>query len=97
MTQAVRELALPVHRLAQLKTVVAEVTISSMEHGNQLRSELSIDLQVLVSDTALMVRISDRSGGIDIPGPVVPDLNAKLAEFQSSQGSGFAPAGGYGR
>ena len=85
---AVQDLALPAARLERLKTAVAEAVANAIEHGNQNRAELPVALTVLVSATALCVRVTDQ-GGRPLPAPVVPDLGAKLAGRQTPRGWGL--------
>jgi anti-sigma regulatory factor (Ser/Thr protein kinase) len=76
--------------LERLKTAVAEATMNAMEHGNHYRPELPVELQVLVTDQDLLVRITDRGSG---PPPkedaVAPDLLAKLEGVQTPRGWGL--------
>jgi anti-sigma regulatory factor (Ser/Thr protein kinase) len=76
-------------KLERLKTAVGETTMNAMEHGNQYRADLMAKIQVLVSNNALAVRITDFGGGKQIPEPVKPDLDAKLAGLQSPRGWGL--------
>lgn len=91
VVQAVRELSMPEKRLSRLETAVAEAAMNAMEHGNQYQPELTVSIQVLVSDTALAVRITDHAleGGQPIPEPETPDLDAKLAGKQTPRGWGL--------
>ncbi len=89
VADAVRALGLPARRLEQLKTAVAEATMNAMEHGNDYRSEVPVEIQARASATALSVRITDRGGGSAISGPEPPDLEAKLAAQQSPRGWGL--------
>jgi serine/threonine-protein kinase RsbW len=76
--------------LERLKTAVAEATMNAMEHGNGYRSEVPVELQVLVTDRDLLVRITDRGSG---PPPRedgdAPDLEAKLEGMQTPRGWGL--------
>jgi len=76
--------------LERLKTAVAEATMNAMEHGNRYRPELPVELQVLVTDQDLLVRITDRGSG---PPPKedadAPDLLAKLEGVQTPRGWGL--------
>jgi len=76
--------------LERLKTAVAEATMNAMEHGNHYRPELPVELQVLVTDQDLLVRITDRGSG---PPPKedadAPDLLAKLEGVQTPRGWGL--------
>ena len=92
MTQvvaAVKELDLPDSKIQRLRTAVSEATMNAIEHGNRKQPELPVHIHVLVSDTALTVRITDRGGGRSIPEPEIPDLEAKLAGRQSPRGWGL--------
>jgi serine phosphatase RsbU (regulator of sigma subunit)/anti-sigma regulatory factor (Ser/Thr protein kinase) len=89
VADAVRPLALPAQRLEDLQTAVGEATINAMEHGNDYRADLSVTLRVLVSPTALLVRITDQGGSHPIFAPTAPDLDAKLAGLQTPRGWGL--------
>jgi serine phosphatase RsbU (regulator of sigma subunit)/anti-sigma regulatory factor (Ser/Thr protein kinase) len=89
IVRVVQELDLREDRLERLKTAVAEATMNAMEHGNHYRDDQPVLIQVLVSPSALMVRISDYGGGQPIPEPDTPDLEAKLAGLQSPRGWGL--------
>src|ERR687885_1717183 len=80
---------LSVPRLERLKTAVAEATMNAMEHGNHYRPDLPVDIQVLASDSAIAVRITDRGGNQAIPEALVPDIEAKLAGLQTPRGWGL--------
>jgi anti-sigma regulatory factor (Ser/Thr protein kinase) len=86
---AVQLLALPATHLERLTTAVAEAVANAIEHGNQNRPELPVRLTVLVSPTALCVRVTDQGGGRPIPAPGEPDLAAKLAGEQTPRGWGL--------
>jgi anti-sigma regulatory factor (Ser/Thr protein kinase) len=92
VVEAVRELNLPRRRLDQLKTAVAEATMNAMEHGNHYLPDRLVSIQVLASQTALSVRISDHGGTRKLPpdpGAEIPDIEAKLAEQQTPRGWGL--------
>jgi serine phosphatase RsbU (regulator of sigma subunit)/anti-sigma regulatory factor (Ser/Thr protein kinase) len=89
VVKAVGDAGLSPERLERLKTAVAEATMNAMEHGNQYRGEVPVSLEVLRSDHAIIVRITDRGGGRPIPQAEVPDLDAKLAGEQSPRGWGL--------
>ena len=86
----VEGLGLPDRTLERLKTAVAEATMNAMEHGNGYRPEVPVELQVLVTDRDLLVRITDRGSG---PPPKedgdAPDLEAKLEGMQTARGWGL--------
>jgi anti-sigma regulatory factor (Ser/Thr protein kinase) len=76
--------------LERLKTAVSEATMNAMEHGNGYGSGVPVEIQVLVTDRDLLVRITDRGSG---PPPRedgdAPDLEAKLEGMQTARGWGL--------
>ena len=90
VAEAVRDLDIRGEDLERLKTAVAEATMNAMEHGNKYRSEVPVEIQVLVADRDLLVRITDSGSG---PPPAqagdVPDLEAKLEGMQTPRGWGL--------
>jgi len=68
---------------------VSEATMNAIEHGNKKQPELAVHIQVLVSDEALTVRVTDHGGALAVPEPQTPDLEAKLAGLQSPRGWGL--------
>lgn len=86
---AVEALELAPARLEQLKTAVAETVMNAIEHGNESRSDLDVDVTVLSSERSVIVRVSDRGGDKEIPEATVPDLEAKLAGEQTPRGWGL--------
>jgi serine phosphatase RsbU (regulator of sigma subunit)/anti-sigma regulatory factor (Ser/Thr protein kinase) len=86
----VRELGLPEKRIERLKTAVAEATMNAMEHGNQYREDMPVEVTVLSSAHQVAVRIRDSGGGQPVPTQSqTPDLEAKLAEEQTPRGWGL--------
>ncbi len=75
----------------RLGTAVAETTMNAIEHGNQNRAELPVEIRVLASERALAVRITDQAQSHSQPVAPreVPDLEAKLAGAQSPRGWGL--------
>src|SRR5262249_38955778 len=55
--EAVAPLTLPPARLEQLKTATAEAAMNAIEHGNEGRAELPVEVSVRASDTELVVAI----------------------------------------
>src|SRR5215203_5249781 len=85
---AIEELRPSEQRLERLKTAVAEATMNAMEHGNEYRAEIPVEVQVEVLDRDLMVRITDSGGGSSLARDV-PDLEAKLGGAQTPRGWGM--------
>jgi anti-sigma regulatory factor (Ser/Thr protein kinase) len=75
--------------LERLKTAVGEATLNAIEHGNQNRAELPVSIELLVSDIAIAVRISDEGGNQLIPEHTSPDLEKKLAGLETPRGWGL--------
>ncbi len=89
VAKAVSSFAIPPDRMEKLKTAVAEATMNAMEHGNQYRADIPVQIEVLKNETAVAVRISDQGAGKPIPHAEMPDLEAKLAGQQSPRGWGL--------
>lgn len=90
VAEAVKPFHLPSRRVEQLQTAVAEATMNALEHGNHYNPELPVTIEVLSSEQAISVRISDRGGYQQpIQKQEAPDLEAKLAEVQSPRGWGL--------
>lgn len=92
VAEAVKNVPLSERRKDQLGTAVAEATMNAMEHGNHYNPEMPVTLQILSSDDAIAVRISDQGDNGSLPGATpyeAPDIEAKLAELQSPRGWGL--------
>ena len=86
---AVEELHVPTERLERLKTAVAEAAMNAIEHGNQNRPELPVQVRVLASDDEIRVHITDQGGARPIPDAETPDIEAKLEGLQTPRGWGL--------
>lgn len=82
-------LGLKGERLERLKTAVSEAAMNACEHGNKGNPDLPIEVSVLADSEKILVRIKDHGGGREIPDPVIPNLEAKLAGEQSPRGWGL--------
>jgi serine phosphatase RsbU (regulator of sigma subunit)/anti-sigma regulatory factor (Ser/Thr protein kinase) len=89
VAKSAQQLNLPSGRLEKLKTAVAEATMNAMEHGNKYQADVPVQIAVLASQTALLVRITDQGGDQLLQEPDVPDLEAKLEGRQSPRGWGL--------
>ena len=89
VAEIVAPLGLPKRELDRLKTAVSETAMNAIEHGNQLKRELPVSVQVSQEDGKLSVAISDQGGGREIPEPETPDIEAKLAGLQKPRGWGL--------
>jgi serine phosphatase RsbU (regulator of sigma subunit)/anti-sigma regulatory factor (Ser/Thr protein kinase) len=90
VASVVSDLPIGDDRLTRLKTAVAEATMNAIEHGNQNRSDLLVEVRVFASEQALVVRITDQGAGGSLPDAVEdPDIEAKLRGDQSPRGWGL--------
>ena len=63
--------------------------MNAIEHGNEFRPELAVDIEVRATSTDLAVRITDQGGKQTITDSETPDLDAKLAGRQTPRGWGL--------
>jgi anti-sigma regulatory factor (Ser/Thr protein kinase) len=89
VAEIVDGMAIPADRMEKLKTAVAEATMNAMEHGNKYQADVPVQIEVLKTETAVAVRISDQGGGQPVTETELPDLEAKLAGQQSPRGWGL--------
>ena len=90
VAECVRGLGLPEGRLEKLKTAVAEATMNAIEHGNQNRAEIPVEVEVTQNGDEIVVAISDQGGAPEEAGPAEePDLLKKLDGGQSPRGWGL--------
>jgi anti-sigma regulatory factor (Ser/Thr protein kinase) len=89
VTAAVESLGLPQDRLERLKTAVGETVMNAIEHGNEFRPELEVDVEVCTNEDTVSVLVTDRGGDKVIPEAAVPDIEAKLAGEQTPRGWGL--------
>jgi serine phosphatase RsbU (regulator of sigma subunit)/anti-sigma regulatory factor (Ser/Thr protein kinase) len=89
VVDAIAPLDLPPRRLERLKTAVSEAAMNAIEHGNQGREELSIEIDVEAAGGVLTVRIVDHGLGGPVGDAELPDLEAKLEGLQKPRGWGL--------
>jgi serine phosphatase RsbU (regulator of sigma subunit)/anti-sigma regulatory factor (Ser/Thr protein kinase) len=89
VAEAVAGLGLDDARLERLKTAVGEATMNAIEHGNQNRPELPVEVSVAADDAQVTVRITDQGGERPLPEVETPDIEAKLAGLQTPRGWGL--------
>lgn len=95
VSDSVAGLNLPRARLDRLKTAVAEATMNAIEHGNDNRSDLAVDIEVVLRGAEIIVAITDRGGHGDASllgeggGGKVPDLARKLSGDDEPGGWGL--------
>jgi serine phosphatase RsbU (regulator of sigma subunit)/anti-sigma regulatory factor (Ser/Thr protein kinase) len=85
----VEPLDLPDEAIERLKTAVSEATMNAIEHGNENRPELPVQIRVIIREVELAVQIIDRGGDTDVPIRETPDIDLKLAGLQSPRGWGL--------
>jgi serine phosphatase RsbU (regulator of sigma subunit)/anti-sigma regulatory factor (Ser/Thr protein kinase) len=86
---AVAPLTLPAAQLERLKTAVSEAAMNAIEHGNESRPELPVDVAVRATADELVVAVSDQGGDRAIQESEEPDLEAKLEGLQKPRGWGL--------
>jgi anti-sigma regulatory factor (Ser/Thr protein kinase) len=91
VAETVKDLGLSEARLEKLKTAVAEATMNAIEHGNQNRAEIPVEVEVTQNGDEIVVAITDQGGKAHpVPGqPEEPDLLKKLDGDQSPRGWGL--------
>jgi serine phosphatase RsbU (regulator of sigma subunit)/anti-sigma regulatory factor (Ser/Thr protein kinase) len=88
VAEAVASLGLPPERLERLKTAASEAAMNAIEHGNEARAELPVEVSVRTTGDELVVAISDHGEHGEIPEAEEPDLEAKLEGLQKPRGWG---------
>jgi serine phosphatase RsbU (regulator of sigma subunit)/anti-sigma regulatory factor (Ser/Thr protein kinase) len=83
------ELGVAFGLVERLKTAVGEAVMNAIEHGNQFRAEIPVEVRVLASPGVMTVEIVDEGGDREIGETPTPDLAAKLAGTQSPRGWGL--------
>jgi anti-sigma regulatory factor (Ser/Thr protein kinase) len=89
----VQDLGLSEARLERLKTAVAEATMNAIEHGNNNRPEIPVEVEVTQNGDEIVVAISDQGGEAHpdegAGGHEEPDLVKKLDGGQNPRGWGL--------
>jgi serine phosphatase RsbU (regulator of sigma subunit)/anti-sigma regulatory factor (Ser/Thr protein kinase) len=87
---AVADLGLPTDRLERLKTAVSETAMNAIEYGSQAREDVEFDVEVAVTPTDVVVRVTDRALSGVVPSDAeTPDIERKLAGEQKPRGWGL--------
>ena len=91
VAEIVKDLGLSEARLEKLKTAVAEATMNAIEHGNQNRAEIPVEVEVTQNGDEIIVAISDQGGDSAVGGGAAeePDQLKKLDGGQSPRGWGL--------
>ena len=87
--EAVTPLGLEPRKLERLGTAVSEAAMNAIEHGNQGRAEVPVEVEVHAADGVLSVRIRDVGAGALDAEIEHPDIEAKLAGLQKPRGWGL--------
>jgi len=87
---AVADLGLPGDRLERLKTAVSEAAMNAIEYGSQGHADVPFDVDVAVTPTDVVVRVTDRALSGAVPTDAeTPDIVRKLAGEQKPRGWGL--------
>jgi len=89
VVELIAPLGLVGERLEGLKTAVAEATMNAIEHGNEGREEIAVEIAVIAAAGVLTVAIVDEGRGGPVGTAEVPDLEAKLDGLQKPRGWGL--------
>ena len=89
VVEIVAPLKLGTARLERLKTAVSEATMNAIEHGNETRADLPVEVEVRAADGVLTVRVTDVGGSRELPAAETPDIEAKLDGLQKPRGWGL--------
>ncbi len=90
VAEALSSAGLSDEQTARLKTAVAEATMNGIEHGNGNREELPVEIVVSLTDIAVVVSVTDQSGGqAALQDAEHPDIDLKLAGLQRARGWGL--------
>ena len=63
--------------------------MNAMEHGSEYRDDRPVSIRVLQQADSVVVQVTDRGGGSELPRAEVPNLEAKLAGEQKPRGWGL--------
>ena len=77
-----------IRRVERLGTAVSDA-MNAIEHGNQGRAEIPVEVEVATSGGELVVRIRDVGEGPNATDVEQPDIEAKLAGLQKPRGWGL--------
>jgi serine phosphatase RsbU (regulator of sigma subunit)/anti-sigma regulatory factor (Ser/Thr protein kinase) len=80
---------LPPDRLERMKTAIAEAVMNAMEHGNEFRADLPVEIRVVREAGSVRVDVTDQGGARPVGDAPEPDLEAKLAGEQTPRGWGL--------
>ncbi len=89
VAEAVEPLGLEPARFERLKTAVSEAAMNAIEYGSQNDPAIPVEIEAVVVDDDLVVRISDRGLGGPMGEAEEPDIDKKLAGEQKPRGWGL--------
>jgi serine/threonine-protein kinase RsbW len=84
-----RRLGIPAERVEDLKTVLCEVCINAMEHGNSLDPRLRVEIFCRVEHERLVVEVLDQGVSRYSAGPTPLSIGDKVAGRGSLRGMGM--------
>lgn len=86
-----KDMGLPEPRIQDLTTALSEAILNAMEHGNQMSSQLQVDITFTRTVGKLRVSIRDHGKGFTPPiHPAIPSIEEKLAGNASPRGWGWS-------
>jgi serine phosphatase RsbU (regulator of sigma subunit)/anti-sigma regulatory factor (Ser/Thr protein kinase) len=87
--EAIEPLGLEARRVERLGTAVSEAAMNAIEHGNQGRADIPVEVEVVTTGSELVVRIRDVGEGPSAIDVESPDIEAKLEGLQKPRGWGL--------
>ncbi|MGH3491999.1 MAG: ATP-binding protein [Sciscionella sp.] len=90
VADAVADRGLTVDQIERLKTAVSEATMNAIEHGNENRAAVPVEIEVRRTEGYVIVEICDRGGDRAARAEAEePDLKLKLDGLQTPRGWGL--------
>ncbi len=89
VAEAIEPLGLEPARFERLKTAVSEAAMNAIEYGSQNDPAIPVEIEAVVVDDDLVVRISDQGLGGPMGEAEEPDIDKKLAGEQKPRGWGL--------
>jgi serine/threonine-protein kinase RsbW len=84
-----RQIGLDRERVDDVKTALGEACINAIEHGNQLRAELTIDIVCSYDGQQLLVEVHDQGVQNFVPGSAPLSIEEKIAGLGPLRGMGL--------
>lgn len=81
LVEKLYHLPLDEYTVFNIKLAIQEAVINAVEHGNKLKPELSVVVDISADSRSLVIKVTDQGEGFDyksIPDPTVPENIEKL-------------------